>query len=360
MPGGLEELASVPMAYRLRHLPPKRKQAVVSTVCEETVHRIVGWNDDEAPVVARVRTPAKADVLYRAARLGDGSIRLVAPLDSPAFTGERADIIRPGLPPLSWIPLFQHPVTRPVNCALFKGLGDNLGVILSGERQAALARTAVIVRTLVVVEGCLHAPCTEPGWLIHVQNDRGRCGGYYDRLKRVNGITAIADQLTDRRIGERFLPFCLNPEQVLTERFDRIAHPLLQAGCIEQLVPGALGGDRHWRTLRDFLLEALDNDPALPTAMLEDELVLRRSLLSALMAWPIERDAALEKAVVRMIRIVHGIKSNGNADLLTGTLLLQEKLAEERAPAPFGERMKAAGLILPEPAIKGGPMGGSQ
>ena len=347
MAAGQLGIAGVPMAYAVRHVPPRRKQAIMSAVCEETFHRVPGWSGQEAPAVATLESASGRQLVYRAACGSDGVLRLMAPLDSAAFLGGGdRQVARTGMPALSVIPMFRHGQARHVGAAGFKGRGDDLGTVLADERQQAVQMTADVVRTLATVDGQLHAPAPEPGWSVLI-DDRSR----WRYTAEVTAIKARPDPAATPADAEgTFVGFGADMRETVQElarTYPGSRWPIAPTGRIIQHVPGALGGDWMWRRMRHYASLAVHNDPVVPGYMLAAELLLRAEVEAALCAWPVQRDTALLRKTVRLVRTVHGIRSNGNADMFDSTMALAAELAKSPPPAPFGERLIAAGMPLP-------------
>jgi hypothetical protein len=346
MPGGQLELTTMPMVYQVRHVPPQRKRAVMSYVAETTVQRIPDWSVDEAPVVATMTAVDGFATHYRVARGADGIVRLVGSVHSEVF--QSAFHAREGVNDaarVAHIPMFQR-TSQADGMIGLKGLGDVSGQVLSTGRQGAQAQTMQLLGSLVIVDGELHAPCPEPGWVLSVRHSGAPA---YTRC--IDSISASTDPRSDYSHSGTFLAFTHQLEDAIRQTslpcdFARLRH----GGSIVEHVRGSLSGDWRWRRFSEFVRKAINQDPAVTAFLTDEETALRSSLLHAHRNWPSERSELLLKAGMRFIRIIHGERAVDNAAMLDGAMALYKDMAQNPTPMPLERRLQLAGLeIAPLP-----------
>jgi hypothetical protein len=362
MARGKLELTVVPMVYRVRHVPPRRKQAILSFVHEQTAVRLPTWDVDEAPAVGKlvnvgavdwheaagegVALGPRAVTTYRAARCPDGVVRLVAPVTSDAMNTDGEAV---GLDRIARAPVFHHMSSRyPGYVREVLAAGPGLGNVVGSERQSAQAGTVALARTLVVIDGVLHAPCPPPGWAA-------------TRLHPLeNGpdfaFEAKPDPMLRPGVGIRnFSPFG-------TDLRDRFGHecrpgrwPATWMGSVTEIVRGGFASDLPWHSLKEALSKVLWNGEDIADSLLEDESAARFSLMSAYRSWPVARQPGIVAAGVRLARAVHGIKPNGNVGVLDDMLKAAAELERAAPPMSLERRLEVAGIAIPD--IGEGPAG---
>ena len=342
MAGGTPEMAEVPLVYRVRHVRPRMKQAQVSTVVETSVVRLASWSADEAPAAGTLRTTRDDIVRYRAARGADGEVRLVAPVASRAFSQGN----------LSAGP-FGFPDPSRAGNGPEVDAGDALGEILVSEKAAAQARMSARARRFVLVDGELHASCRPPGWIL----DYDRTLAPEDRILRRACACPDLDSCHSEDLIEDFMPHAANPARKLAAMFPATPGTPKLLGSIAEEIEDAFAMDTAWRGLRGKLSWTLWNDHGVDRMMFEEESRLRHSLVAACSDWPDARVPGLAASAVRMARIVHGIRSNGNAGLVAHVAAAAAAVEATSAPRPLEARLASAGVAVPRAGDAPGPGG---
>ena len=330
MTNGSLELVSLPLYYQVRHLPEKKKQAIVSKVYEEIVCRVPAWSNHNAPVVAKLES--ETTIEYRAARGKDGKVRLVAPVDSSAFA-------LPTRNSKTGIDFFNFPLQVHPNFLEFTPLAkEGIGKIITSQRNGACVRNMGLLNQMVLVDGRLHAPCKEPGWTFKVLGGSDYNTGPLESLKVIPAP----------KYKDRFLSFCYNPRQELDSVHLGTDWPIPTSGTIHQEISKCLVGDHVWSGFLKSAEWVASNSQDALSSLMDDETQLRNHLLLDLSNPPQERDSRLVLSAIRMARVVHGVSSNKNAQMLTSIIESAKKLAANPAPMNLEMRLKVAGTTIPE------------
>lgn len=347
MANGDMELCALPLIYVVRSVAPRRKQAVKSIVCEESVHRVPSWTSSQAPTVAQVKIthdrPDNQPVIvdYRASRCADGKVRLVSDLESLAFLDENQSVHAPGFPPYVNADVFntiRNLMRSLINeCMVPSELNGR--TIVSSERSSAIEYLSQITQSLVLIDGRLHAPVAEPGWGIEVNYNRYRA-------IPINSIKSCVDSGYGL-----FVAYSHKPTKAITELLPFLGvsntNNIEPDENIRELVQGALGGDYMWRHLRNILGEHFNDSKLDFMDMTQGEINLYGMVSAAQKHWPQERKAGLAQACLRLSRVIHGIKPNGNADMLKNMISVVQSLQDTPAPLPLEQRLVLGGLLLP-------------
>ena len=345
-------LCELPLTYRVRSLLNGRKKAIHIRAMEAMAVEVASYVTAEAPIVGRLGLPAQAlrpqqmhdiTVEYRVARMPDGVVRLVAPLESAAFVAGHFG------PEQAGMALVRGPLS-------IRGTRDSQdewclgppqgGRILASERGDAVTRLLAAADRLILVDGTLHAACSSP---------------VVERKWGPVGTSTVVTMVAPQRLTKGSPPWSEQPG-----RMDAYArqHPqavevvtnggtvdTLHLGSFEVIQEQAFVADVQWDFLRraaSMLLDSANSHEirALAGAMIREEVEALDGAQAAVADWPIQRDPDLLRITELAVRALHGQNQFQRTNGLETTVTALRNVSESRGIMPLESRLPRGFLPL--------------